>query len=65
MNKRQFKAPLGSMRQVCSILLDLESKVPDSILTRGSILLLDFFHVVKHLIPILPIFSISSSLLKP
>ena len=49
--------PLG----VGSIVLDLESEAmrgPGSIPTGGNILSLDCFHVVKPLMPILPILSI-------
>ena len=46
-------------------MLDLESediRRPGSIPTGGKILSLDFFPVVKPLMPVLALFSISSSL---
>ena len=46
-------------------MLDLESEAmrgPGSIPTGGNILSLDFFHVVKPLMPILALLPISSSL---
>ena len=48
-------------------MLDLESEAmrgPASIPTGGNILSLDFFHVVKPLIPILALLPISSSFVK-
>ena len=49
-------------------MLDLESEVmtgPGSIPTRGNILPLDFFHVVKPLVPILALLPILSICEKP
>ena len=66
-NEQKFKDLLSSTCQVSveRIVLDLESEVmrdPGSIPTGDNILSLDFFHVVKPLMPILPILSICEKL---
>ena len=66
-HEQKFKDPLSSTWQVSieRIVLDLESEVmrgPGSIPTVGNILSLDFFHVVKVLMPILALLPISFSL---
>ena len=66
-HEQKFKDLLSSTCQVSveRIVLDLESEVMrglSSIPTGGNILSLDFFHVVKPLIPILALLPISSYL---
>ena len=61
-HEHKFKDLPSSTCQVSveRIVLDLESEVtrgPGSIPTRGNILSLDFFHVVKPLMPIFPLLS--------
>ena len=68
-HEQKFKVLLSSTCQVSveKIVLDLESEVmrgPGSILTGGNILSLDFFHVIKPLMPILALLPISSDLWK-
>ena len=66
-HEQKFKDLLSSTCQVSveRIVLDLESevmRVPGSIPTGGNILSLDFFHVVKPLMPLLSILSIYEKL---
>ena len=66
-HEQKFKDLLSSTCQVSveRIVLDLESEVmrgPGSIPTGGNILSMDFFHVVKPLMPILLILSICEKL---
>ena len=66
-HEQKFKDLLSITCQVSveRIVLDLESEVmrgQGSIPTGGSILSLDFFHVVKPLMPILVLLPISSNL---
>ena len=66
-HEQKFKDLLSSTCQVSveRIVFDLESEVlrgPGSIPTGDNILSLDFFHVVKPLMPILPILSICEKL---
>ena len=63
--EQKFKDLLSSTCQVSveRIVLDFESEVmrgPGSIPTGGNILSLEFFHVVKPLITILPLLPILS-----
>ena len=67
LHEQKFKDLLSNTFQVSveRIVLDLESEGPGSIPTGGNILSLDFFHVVKPLMPILtllPILSICEKL---
>ena len=69
-HEQKFKDLLSSTCQVSieRIVLDLESVVmrgPGSIPTGGNILSLDFFHVVKPLMSILPLLPILSIYEKP
>ena len=66
-HEQKFKDLLSRTCQVSveRIVLDFESEVMrglSSIPTGGNILSLDFFHVVKPLIPILALLPISSNL---
>ena len=66
-HEQKFKDLLSSTCQVSveGIVLDLESEAMrghGSIPTEGNILSLNFFHVVKPLMPILVLLPISSNL---
>ena len=68
-HEQKFKDLLSSTCQVSveRVVLDLESELsvmrgPGSIPTGGNILSLDFFHIVKPLMPILALLPISSNL---